>query len=241
MPVGPSSAYTNLAAINFLARAVLNDAAGNTFTDQLLLPFAQMAYRRINKALGNIKSATYIKDNVTLVVPAVAAIDASVQVTITDATAPPNQLPTDLLVPLKLWERQNGTADDFQEMTDMTDEGGLPSQPQGSQLIFWEWRIDGLCFIGATQDTQIRLRYQAIPADVTSATASVLLRDGQNTMTLLTAALAGFSRGSPLAAGLKEQGDEALEAMKDAVILQMQGQVRRRRPFSSRNHTFPFL
>lgn len=241
MPVGPSTAYTNLAAINVLSRALLNDAAGNTYSDNFLLPFAQMAYRRINKALGNIKSSVYIKDNVLLVVPAVAAADASVQVVISDATAPPNQLPVDLLVPLKLWERPNLSTDDFTEMTDLTDEGGLPSQPQGQQLIYWEWRIDGLCFIGALQDTQIRLRYQAIPADVTGAVASVLLRDGQNTMALLTAAMAALSHGSPLAANYKTQGDDALEAMKDSVIHQMQNQVRRRRPFSSRNRVYPYL
>lgn len=241
MPVGPSSAYTNLAAINFLARALLNDAAGNTFTDAFLLPFAQMAYRRINKALGNIQSTTYIKDNVQLIVSAVAAADASVQVSINDATAPPNQLPVDLLVPLNVWERASGSTDDFQEMTDMTGEGGLPSQPQGQQLIYWEWRMDGLYFVGALQDTQIRLRYQAIPADVTSPVAAVLLRDGQNTMTLLTAAMAGLSRGSPLAANYKTQGDDALEAMKDTVVHQMQKQVRRRRPYSSRNRLYPLL
>jgi hypothetical protein len=241
VPVGPSSAYTNLSAINTLARALLNDAAGNTFTDQLLLPFAQMAYRRINKSLGNIKSATYIQDNVLLIVSAIAAVDASAQVSITDATPPPNQLPVDLLVPLKVSERASGSTDDFQEMTDMTDEGGLPSQPQSTQLMYWEWRMDGIYFIGATQDTQIRLRYQAIPADVTSPLASVLLRDGQNTMALLTAAMAGLSRGSPLAANYKTQGDDALESMKDTVVHQMQNQTRRRRPYSSRNRSYPFL
>lgn len=241
MPVGPSSAYTNLSAINTLARALLNDAAGNTFTDQLLLPFAQMAYRRINKSLGNIKSATYIQDNVLLIVPAIAAVDASAQVSITDATPPPNQLPVDLLVPLKVSERASGSTDDFQEMTDMTDEAGLPSQPQSTQLMYWEWRMDGLYFIGATQDTQIRLRYQATLGDVTSPVASVLLRDGQNTMALLTAAMAGLSRGSPLAANYKTQGDDALESMKDTVIHQMQNQTRRRRPYSSRNRSYPFL
>lgn len=241
MPVLGSSAYTNLGAISFLARALLNDAAGNVFTDQFLLPFEQMAYRRINKSLGNIKSSTYIKDNVFLVVPAVPAIDSSVQVFITDSTAPPNQLPTDMLVPLKLWERRNLSTDDFDEMTDLTDEGGLPPQPQAAQLIYWEWRVDGLYFIGATVDTQIRMRYQAIPADVTSPVASVLLRDGQNAMALLTAAMAGLTRGSPLAANYKTQGDDALDAMKDSVIHQMQNQVRRRRPYSSRNRTFPFL
>lgn len=241
MPVLPSSAYTSLAAINTLARALVNDIAGNTYSDQFLLPFAQMAYRRINKALANIKSATYIQDNYQLIVPAVAAQDPSVQVIVNDSTAPPNQLPVDLLVPLKVWERLDGSTDDFQEMTDLTDEGGLPSMPQGEQLIYWEWRMDGLCFIGATENTQIRIRYQAIPRDVTGPLASVLLRDGQNAMALLTAAGASFSRGSPLAAGMKEQGDDALEAMKDSIVHQMQNQVRRRRPYSSREHTFPFL
>lgn len=241
MPVGPSSAYAQLSGINTLVRALLNDSAGNVFTDQLLLPFAQMAYRRINKRLGNLKSSTYIQDNVQVVVAAVAAVDPSVQVSITDATAPPNQLPVDMLVPLKVWERINGSNDDFQEMTEMTDQGGLPSQPQGQQLIYWEWRLDGLYFIGATQDTQIRMRYQAIPSNVTSPVASVLLRDGQNAMSLLTAALAGMTRGSPLAAGYKEAGEDALDAMVDAVVMQMQNSPRRRRPYSSRNRTYPLL
>jgi hypothetical protein len=241
MPVGPSSAYTNLAAINSIARALLNDAAGNTYSDPFLLPFAQMAYRRINKALANIQSSVYTKDNVLLVVPAVAAADASVQVSINDATPAPNQLPTDLLVPLNVWERTSGSTDNFQEMIDMTDEGGLPSEPQGNTLRMWEWRLDGLYFIGAIVDTQIRLHYQSTPGDVTSPVASVLLRDGQNTMALLTAGMAGLSRGSPLSANYKTQGDDALEAMKDTVVHQMQKQVRRRRPYSSRNRVRPLL
>lgn len=241
MPVTPSSAYNNLSIISGLVRALLNDQPGNVFSDQFLLPFEQMAYRRIFKTLGNIKASTFIKDNVQLIVPAVGAVDPSVQVSITDTTAPPNQLPTDLLVPLKIWERQNGSSDNFQEMTDLTDEGGLPSQPQGSSLIFWEWRSDGIYFIGSTVATQIRIRYQAIPADVTGPLASVLLRDGQNTMALLTAAAAGMSRGSPLAENYKEAGDDALEAMIDTVVSQMQMQVRRRRPYSSRNRTYPLL
>src|SRR6266576_7047991 len=102
MPVIGSTAFPAVSQIYTLARALLNDTAGNTFTDAFLLPYAQMAYRRVAKALGNIKSSVFIKDNVLLVVAAVAAADASVQVAITDATAAPNQLPTDLLVPLKV-------------------------------------------------------------------------------------------------------------------------------------------
>lgn len=235
MPVLSSSAYTNIAAIGALVRALLNDQPGNVFSDQFILPFMQIAYRKINKTLGNINSATYIQDGVLLTVPAVAAIDPSAQVSITDATAAPNQLPTDLLVPIKVWERPLGSNDDFQEMTDLSEMGGLPSQPQGSSLNFWEWRMDGIYFIGATVDTQIRIRYQSTPGDVTGPLASVLLRDGQNAMALLTAALAGLTRGSPLSANYLEMGTDALEAMKDTAVQSMQSQTRRRKPYSSRN------
>lgn len=241
MPVIPSSSYPQLSQITSLVRSLLNDVPGNVFSDAVLAPYAQMAYRRVNKAIGNISGASFIKDNALLIVAAVNPADASVQVSVTDTTAPPNQLPVDLLIPLKLWERRNGSTDSFQEMTDLTDEGGLPSQPQAQNLIFWEWRGDGLYFIGATQDTQIRIRYQATSPDITDASSVVLLRDGQNAIALLTAALAGLARGSPLAAVMKEQGEDALEAMKDAVVHQMQYQVRRRRPYSSRDRTYPLL
>jgi hypothetical protein len=52
--------------------------------------------------------------------------------------APPNQLPTDLLVPVELWERANGSTDEFAEMVDLTRHGGLPSRMQGVVLSVWE-------------------------------------------------------------------------------------------------------
>jgi len=160
MPVVGTTAYNTAGQITALVRSLLNDAAGNLFTDTLLLPYVNSAYRKVQRALANIESGTFLTDNVLLIVPAVAAADPSLQVSITDATAPPNQLPTDLLVPMKLWERASGSSDDFIEMTDLTGHGGLPSEPQTQMLRYWEWRADGLYFLGATQDTQIRLRYQ---------------------------------------------------------------------------------
>src|SRR6266436_4436155 len=131
MPVVGSSAYNTAGQITSLVRSLLNDSQGNLFTDAVLLPYANSAYRKLQRALGNAGGGGFIQDDVLLVVPAVTQTDTSLQVAITDATAPPNQLPTDLLVPLKVWERRNTSTEDFQEMTDMTDEGGLPSQPQG--------------------------------------------------------------------------------------------------------------
>src|SRR6266849_1524150 len=202
MPVVGSSAYNTAGQITSLVRSLLNDAQGNLFTDAVLLPYTNSAYRKLQRALGNAGGGGFIQDDALLVVTAVTQPDTSLQVSITDATAPPNQLPTDLLVPVKIWERRNGSTDDFLEMVDLTQHGGLPSRVQDVTLSVWEWRADGLYFLGATQDTQIRLRYLKAYPDFTDATSPVLVRNAQEALAYATAALAGWARGSlPAAAG----------------------------------------
>ena len=240
MPVVGTTAYNTAGQITALVRSLLNDAAGNLFSDAVLLPYANSAYRKVQRALANIQSGTFLTDNVLLVVPAVAQVDASAQVSITDATAPPNQLPTDLLVPAKLWERASGSSDDFMEMTDLTDHDGLPSEPQGQTLRYWEWRADGLYFLGATQDTQIRLRYLKAYPDFIDATSPVLVRNAQEALAYATAALAGWARGSPLAEKWDEAASDALEDLVTAAVRREQQSARRRRPFSARSGYTPF-
>jgi hypothetical protein len=241
MPVVGTTAYNTAGQITALVRSLLNDAAGNLFTDTVLLPYACSAYRKVQRALANVQSGTFLNDDVLLVVTAVTATDPSLQVSITDATAPPNQLPTDLLVPLKLWERVNGSSDDFAEMTDLTNHGGLPSQPQGMELEDWEWRADGLYFIGATQDTQIRLRYQKTYPDFTDATSPVLVRNAQEAIAYFTAAMAAAARGAPQAERWDEVGADALEDLVIRATQREQHTNRRRRPYTWRQGYGPIV
>ena len=247
------TAYNTAGQVTSLVRSLLNDAAGNLFTDTVLIPYANSAYRKVQRALANIRSGSFLSDDVLLVVPAVAGTDPSLQVSITDATAPPNQLPVDLLVPLKLWERRNGSSDDFVEMTDLSDHGGLPSQPQGLNLQYWEWRTDGLYFLGATQDTQIRLRYEkAYPAFV-DGTSSVLIRDAIESIAYFTAAMAAVSiayftaamaaaaRGAPQAARWDDAGSDALEDLLVRATHREQHSGHRRRPYSWRQGYGPIV
>lgn len=234
MPVVGSSAYNTAGQITALVRSLLNDAAGNLFTDGVLLPYVNSAYRKLQRALAIVQSGTFLVDNVTVVVPAVSAVDPSVQVAVTDATAPPNQLPTDLLVPVKLRERQNGSTEDFIEMVDLTRRGGLPSRPQGQRLSVWEWRADGLYFIGATQDNQVRIRYVKAFPDLADATSNVLIRNAQEAIAYLAAAMAAMARGSPLAEKWAQAGDDALEDLVQSATHQAQEGARRRRPYSFR-------
>ena len=234
MPVVGSSAYNTAGQITALVRSLLNDAAGNLFTDGVLLPYVNSAYRKVQRALAIVQSGTFLVDNVTVVVPTVSAVDPSLQVAITDATAPPNQLPTDLLVPVKLWERQNGSSEDFVEMVDLTRRGGLPSRPQGQRLSVWEWRADGLYFLGATQDNQVRIRYMKAFPDLADATSNVLMRNAQEAIAYMGAAMAAMARGSPLAEKWAQAGDDALEDLVQNATHQAQEGGRRRRPYSWR-------
>ena len=235
MPVVGSSAYNTAGQITQLIRSLLNDAAGNLFTDAVLIPYVNSAYRKLQRALAAAGQETFLVDDVLLVVPAVTEVDPSAQVMINDATAPPNQLPTDLLVPLDLWERANGSSDDFVEMVDLSLRGGLPSMEQGLALQYWEWRQDGLCFCGATQDTQIRLRYQKSYPDLTDGTSVVLVRNAQEAIAYAGAAMAALARGSPFAERWDGVADDALEDLITTSVRRDQRGARRRRPYSWRS------
>jgi hypothetical protein len=240
MPVVGSSAYNTAGQITSLVRSLLNDAQGNLFTDTVLLPYANSAYRKLQRTLGNAGGGGFIQDDVLLVVTAVNAVDTSLQVSITDATAPPNQLPTDLLVPIKIWERASGSSDEFDEMVDLTRHGGLPSRAQSLNLSVWEWRADGVYFLGATQDTQIRLRYAKAYPDFTDATSAILIRNAQEAIAYATAALAGWSRGSPLAQKWDDAASDAIEDLVIGAVRREQQSSHRRRPFSARSGYTPF-
>jgi hypothetical protein len=241
MPGVGTTAYNTAGQVTSLVRSLLNDAAGNLFSDAVLIPYTNSAYRKVQRALANVGSGSFLSDDVLLVAPAVAGVDASLQVSITDATAPPNQLPPDLLVPLKLWEWPNGSSDDFVEMTDLTGHGGLPSQPQGMNLEYWEWRADGLYFLGATQDTQIRLRYEKAYPALVDGTSSVLIRDAIEPIAFFTAAMAAGARGAPEAWRWDDAGSDALEDLVVRALHREQHSVRRRRPYSWRQGYGPIV
>jgi len=234
MPIVGSSAYNTAGQITSLIRSLLNDAAGNLFTDGVLLPYVNSAYRKVQRALAAAGQETFLVDDVLFVVPAIAEVDSSQQVVLNDASAPPNQLPTDLLAPLDVWERAADSSDDFAQMADMTGRGGLPSIEQGPTLRFWEWREDGLWFLGATQDTQIRLRYQKSFPDFSDGTSIVLIRNAQEAIAYFGAAMAALARGSPLAERWSDAASDALEDLIATTVRRDQRGGRRRRPYSAR-------
>ena|SRR5271157_1558965 len=204
---------------------------GAVFTDPVLIPYINSAYRRVRRGLAMSGMPLFVNDLIYLIIPKVAAVDPSIQVGLTDNSSP--QLPIDLLEPIDIWERVNGSSDDFIPMIDLTTHGGLPSIPQGSNLGDWEWRTDGIFFPGATLDTQIRLRYKRALLDIIDGTSTILIPDAQDCIAYLAAAMAAMARGSPLAEKWSAAGEDGLENLIAASTRQQQS-VRRRHPNSSR-------
>jgi len=214
---------------------------GAIYTDSVLIPFVNAIYQKLVRKLGNTAEGTFISDNNLLVVPAIVGNpDAAIQVVINDSTAPPNQLPIDLLQPLKLWERPNGSTDDFFEMVDLTDGGGLPPEIQGQTLEVWEWRGDGIYFVGATQDTQIRLRYLKGFSDLVDGSSSTLLRNMREAVAFGTAAIAGMSRGSQLAEKYETAAQDSTEDLLNTSARALQHRNFRMRSFTRRKGYTPF-
>jgi len=116
----------------------------------------------------------------------------------------------------------------------------LPSRVQDVTLSVWEWRADGIYLLGATQDTQVRIRYLKAYPDLTDATSPVLVRNAQEAIAYGAAALAAWARGSPLAQKWDDAASDAVEDLVSQAVRREQQSGHRRRPYSSRSGYTPF-
>jgi hypothetical protein len=98
-----------------------------------------------------------------------------------------------------------------------------------------------LYFLGATQGTQIRLRYQKSYPDLTDSTSPVLIRQAQEALAYTAAAMAGAARGAPQAERWDAAATDAIEDLVIRATQREQQTGRRRRPFSSRAGIAPLI
>lgn len=178
MPVIPSSAYVSVESITNLIRAISNDMiftqAGEILTDSanFMFPLLNDSLEWFQNEVNNHGVTTFEKETFLAGITAAAFVpanDPGQQVNVSDtgyfdgtlSHASP-QLPVDLLQPLRLWERQSSTTENWVPMGMRLD--GLSSQTPSSRFGQWEWRQDGLYMPGAIQSNDLRLRYAAAHA-----------------------------------------------------------------------------
>jgi hypothetical protein len=227
------------------ARALINDAriaGGEVLTDNVPASFQYLnsAYERVQHELAAAGIETFEKEAIMTNVPAVVSQDASVQVSITftgtnngTTTSPSPVLPADLLVPLRLWERQNGSSEVFVPMVQPKD--GLRSAVQSSRLQVWEWRQDGIYLIGSTQANDIRIRYEAELSDLAATSDAAGILGAKSALAYAVAFEFAVAHGAQGAASdFQQLYADALERMKLRSSRRQQHTPHRRRPYSWR-------
>lgn len=171
----PTAPYDSVENVLEAARVRLNDAiqsiGGEVLTDSA--PFTQQivnnAWRRLQELLSNFGLSVLNRDVIFLAVAATEETDQGLFVYFNFAeyyngssqTAP--VFPQDMIAPLALEERVNGSTANFWPMDQVFN--GLPTAPKGPLNLLWEWRDEQIYMPGATGATDIRLRYQRYLAD----------------------------------------------------------------------------
>jgi hypothetical protein len=232
MPVLPTTAYSQAEDALTLARALVNDTSGAVFTDTLLMPLLNSAYRGLQRELAeNGVSVLMEQQDIEL--------DQNVSTGVTnteisDVSSP--QLPTDCLMPHVLWERATeNTGDVFVPMEKFTSGGGMLNLQPSSYLRLWEWREDKINLIGATQSITVRVRYEKVLPTLTLGTDPVQIRSATDALGYATAALAARSRGArALAVDLLGAAQTAIENLINRYIRPEQTTGRRRKPYGYR-------
>ena len=230
MPVVPTTAYSQAADALNLARALVNDTAGAVFTDALLMPLLNAAYRGLQRELAESGVSVLAEQQDLNLAPDPASGVTPAE--ISDTSSP--QLPTDCLVPHMLWERATAnTADVFVPMEKFTSGGGMLNLRPGGYLRLWEWREDKINLTGATQAITVRIRYEKVLPALTLGTDPVQIRSATDPLAFATAALAARSRGArALAQDLLGTAQMATEKMIERYVRPEQTKGRRRMPYS---------
>ena len=230
MPVVPTTAYSQAEDALTLARALLNDSAAAVFTDTLLMPFLNSAYRGLQRELAeNGVSVLAEQQDIAL------SVDPTTGVTpteLSDTSSP--QLPTDCLAPHMLWERAtSNTSDVFIPMEKFMSGGSMLNLQPSTYLRLWEWREDKINLIGATQSITVRVRYEKVLPQLTLGTDPVQIRSATDPLAFATAALAARSRGArALAQDLLGTAQMAIENLIERYVRPEQTKGRRRQPYS---------
>ena len=261
----PQGSAASLETICNLVRSLINDTQagvtntpgeGQIFTDNpaispFVLPLLNSSIRELYRELRNIGDPVLLFDNVILLgLPplnspsyGVASPDPTVQTILSTVGYfdgvqqwPNLLLPSNMINPIKLWERQTGTENAFQDMTQPQD--GLSSYHQGPCLREWEWRNSNINFHGATQMRDIRMRYfgslpQFFSSTLNFNTTYVPVLDSTDALAYLTAVKYARMLGSPSLADLMAESKNQLFQLKNATVRRMQSIDFARRPYGN--------
>jgi hypothetical protein len=225
----------------------LGDTAPGTFA------FLNLGWRRLQMVMTNNGIGTFVKTQVLPSILVAGTTDPGLYCYLnfygffdgvnffTPQTTPFSTIiPSDMVGPLRLWERPSGQQKPFEPMFRSHD--GLPQVGKSLYLRVWNWENDQLNLIGATQQLDLQLRYNSWLADIVPDQQGLgsnpipLLRAGP-ALGAYTAAAYALSRGSAAAETLDNMGTELVKQMMTTETRARQRGSHRKQPYSRRAST----
>lgn len=203
-----------------LARAIIGDSAGETYRDDVLLPFVQAAY--LDLELEFVERAISFNET---------SSDLNLtagQTSITTSSSP--ALPSDLIAPLSLEEKKTGSTDKFTPVN-KPEYGDLPDLDQVDQLRYWIWEAGQIKLLGATVPVTVRLRYTKQLPELVNSGSTILIPHAKNYLAWHAASLVASARGET---DLFDRAEVRVNAYLDQILRsyisadQRGGGVRRR-------------
>lgn len=251
MPVLTTTAYATAEDVLIRVRTLLNDSevvGGDIITDTAPFSFdlINAGYERVQSELSTYGIEVSTTDVWLIGLPIMPINDPEGRLIVDDTgtniiypngvgnvlSATP-QLPPDLLMPLRLWERQSGTTNPLGAPMKQPN-GGLLSQPQQTYLIEWEWKNDGIRFRGATQVQDVKILYEKQLPKLAATTDPVPIRGVVNAAAYWAAKIFADSRGAAIAPEAKNAAINEISTYAQAIARRRQRKQVRRQPYSGR-------
>lgn len=216
-----------IAASVVMARAavLLNDSSQAIYTNTILLPYSQIAWDELAEVFEENAHPMMNETNTTAVITT-AMTDMG------GSTGP--ALPNDLIEIQTLYERTNGSSEDWQEMT--RKEFLPPFVAKSTSLVYWVWMKQVVNFIGATTSRQIRIDYIGLTfATLSGPASSLAVFNCLNFLAFRTAALTAEFNGEDKvrADSLNGFAGMAIERLTNINAKSQQETPVRRRPFNA--------
>lgn len=245
IPPAPAAPYDTAEYVLNLARAIANDAAlqisGDLLADDQPYTYVLLnqAWRTLQRKLANSGYETLIKEAILTGFVPVVTPNPATQVYFNwteywngSQSYPSPVLPSECIIPLRIWERASGTTAQFTQMAPVND--GLPSITQASYFKYWDYRDDKIYMVGALQTNDLRIRYASYRADI--------IQDGSTPVPIMRCAdaLANYlvwafarARGSPLSGQFMVAGDACTKEILTYTSRKRQRGSHRRIPFGA--------
>jgi hypothetical protein len=250
MPVLQTTTYNTAEDVLNRLRVIVNDsevAGGDILTDTAPFTFQLLngGYEKVQIDLAVAGIETFTLDWWLIALPIMPTVDPEGRMVIDDSGCNilyPNgvgnvyagvpQLPTNLVLPLVLAERQTGSTNPAAEMNQPN--GGIRSDAQQLFLLDWEWKADGIRTRGALQSQDLKITGEAQLPQLTVPTQLVPIRGVTNAVAYAAAVIFAESRGGIIAPEFKAHADEEIFRKLQTSARRRQHKQVRRRPFSGR-------